>query len=118
MPSIFRKRGEPEEITPYPALEDDAEATGIEPLKALAQFEKAHKLDPNMPIDELNDVDTALATGNAEKGLEIEQALMEDNSPYPEVRRETPPRPREPVSRWDGQAEGKGQMRNSFKSLT
>ncbi|KAI8209324.1 Sexual differentiation process protein isp4 [Colletotrichum sp. SAR 10_76] len=86
MPSFFRKRGEPEEITPYPALEDDAEATGIEPLKALAQFEKAHKLDPNMPIDELNDVDTALATGNAEKGLEIEQALMEDNSPYPEVR--------------------------------
>ena len=33
----------------------------------------------------LNDVDAALATGNAEKGIEIENALMEDNSPYPEV---------------------------------
>lgn len=42
-------------------------------------------MDPNLPIDELNDVDAAIATGNAEKGIEIEHALMEDNSPYPEV---------------------------------
>jgi hypothetical protein len=82
----FRKRGSQEEIMPIPADGIDAEASGIEAMNTLAAFEKAHKLDPNLPIDELNEVDAALATGNAEKGLEIEHALMEDNSPYPEVR--------------------------------
>lgn len=85
MPSIFRKRHETEEITPIPGPLE-AEASGIDKLQHLQQFEKMHKLDPNMPLDELSDVDAAIATGNAEKGLEIEHALMEDNSPYPEVR--------------------------------
>lgn len=85
VPAIFRKRHEIEEITPLPAP-TEAEASGVDKLQHLAEFEKAHKLDPNMPLDELNDVDTAIATGNAEKGIEIEHALMEDNSPYPEVR--------------------------------
>lgn len=84
MPSIFRKRHEAEEITPVPAPVD-AGSSGDHYLHHLQQFEKAHKLDPNLPIDELNHVDAAIATGNAEKGIEIEHALMEDNSPYPEV---------------------------------
>ncbi|KAL6698383.1 OPT oligopeptide transporter domain-containing protein [Trichoderma pleuroticola] len=85
LPSIFRRRHEPEEITPIPGpLEQDL--PGMQHLQHLQQFEKAHKLDPNLPIDDLNDVDAAIATGNAEKGIEIEHALMEDNSPYPEVR--------------------------------
>jgi hypothetical protein len=88
VPSIFRKRHEAEEITPLPdPLEAEAVATGvgIEHLKHLREFEKAHKFDPNFPIDELTDIDAAIATGHAEKGIEIEHALMEDNSPYPEV---------------------------------
>jgi hypothetical protein len=87
MVNIFRKRGEQEEITPYPSTLQGvtADASGLEVMNILARFEKAHKLDPNLPIDELNEVDAAIATGNAEKGLEIEHALMEDNSPYPEV---------------------------------
>lgn len=84
VPSIFRKRHEVEEIMPIPG-ELEGNSSGVDHLKHLAAFEKAHKLDPNLPIDELNDVDAALATGNAEKGIEIEHALMEDNSPYPEV---------------------------------
>ena len=84
VPAIFRKRHEVEEITPISGP-IEAEASGVDHLKHLAQFEKAHKLDPNMPIDELTDIDAAIATGNAEKGIEIEHALMEDNSPYPEV---------------------------------
>lgn len=83
--SIFRKRHEAEEITPIPGPLE-VEASGIDRLQHLEQFEKAHKWDPNLPIDELNDVDAAIATGNAEKCIEIEHALMEDNSPYPEVR--------------------------------
>lgn len=85
-PKFFRKRGEAEEITPVSGpMEAQAEASGIDHFKSLREFEKNHKLDPNLPIDELNDVDAAIATGNAEKGIEIEHALMEDNSPYPEV---------------------------------
>lgn len=87
VPNIFRKRHEVEEVMPVSGpIEGDA--TAIAHLKHLRAFEKAHKLDPNMPIDELTDVDAAIATGHAEKGkgFEIEQALMEDNSPYPEVR--------------------------------
>ena len=85
-PNFFRKRGEPEEITPVSGpIEAQAEASGVDHFKHLREFEKLHKFDPNLPIDELNDVDAAIATGNAEKGIEIEHALMEDNSPYPEV---------------------------------
>lgn len=84
--NIFRKRHDAEEITPVAGpLEGDS--SGIEHLKQLYQYEKAHKLDPNLPIDELTDVDAAIAMGHAEKGIEIENALLEDNSPYPEVRK-------------------------------
>jgi hypothetical protein len=74
-----------EEITPIPGP-PEGEATGVEKLDRLRYFEKMHKLDPNLPIDDLNDIDAAIATGNDEKGIDIEHALMEDNSPYPEVR--------------------------------
>lgn len=87
MPSFFRRRHEPEDVTPLPAPGDTVEVSGLEHLKSLEQFEKkAYKLDPNLPLDQLNELDAAIATGNAEKGMEIEQALMDDNSPYPEVR--------------------------------
>jgi hypothetical protein len=85
VPTIFRKRHDIEEITPITGPME-GESSSVDKLQHLATFEKAHKLDPNMPLDELNDVDAAIATGNAEKGIEIEHALMEDNSPYPEVR--------------------------------
>jgi hypothetical protein len=61
----------------------EGDSTGFASLK---QFEKMHRLDPNLPLDELEEVDIALDTANVEKGAEIEQILAEDNSPYPEVR--------------------------------
>ncbi len=59
--------------------------TGFDVLESLKHFEKMHHLDPNLPLDELIEVEAALNTSNAEKGVEIEQVLVEDNSPYPEV---------------------------------
>ncbi|KAI0835526.1 small oligopeptide transporter [Hypoxylon sp. FL0890] len=83
----FRKRAVAEGVTPASISSSEAvEATGAEALNTLKHFEEQHRLDPNLPIQELKDVDTALATGNAEKGVEIETALLEENSPYPEVR--------------------------------
>lgn len=54
-------------------------------VASLRQFEKMHRLDPNMPMDELEQIDAAIRQGNAEKGVEIEHLIVEDNSPYPEV---------------------------------
>lgn len=84
--SLRRRRGD-ENVVPdmEGSIEGsmEAESTGFASLK---QFEKMHRFDPNLPLDELEEVDNALNTDNVEKGAEIEQILAEDNSPYPEVR--------------------------------
>jgi hypothetical protein len=88
MVSFFRNRGRREEITPdgdYAEGSPDGQTTGIDALNTLKHFERQHHLDPNLPLDELNEVDAALANENAEKGVAIEQVLVEENSPYPEV---------------------------------
>lgn len=82
----FRKRRRVEEVKPDSASNElDAETSGVQALNTLRNFEKMHRLDPNLPIDELNEVDAIIAGGDAEKGVEAEQVLVEDNSPYPEV---------------------------------
>jgi len=86
-PRIFgllrRRRDEEDVVVPDMDGSFEGESSGLESLK---HFEKMHRLDPNLPLDELEEVDIALNTHNAEKGAEIEQILAEDNSPYPEVR--------------------------------
>ncbi|OAA61604.1 small oligopeptide transporter [Niveomyces insectorum RCEF 264] len=83
----------PEMLDPAKSADTTAAtASGVSPVSGaqvlgnLKQFERRHHLDPNLPIEELDDVDNALHTGNAEKGLAVEQGLIDDNSPYPEVR--------------------------------
>ncbi|KAK4168649.1 putative oligopeptide transporter [Cladorrhinum sp. PSN259] len=80
---LFRRRRDEENVSADVDGSFEAESSGLESLK---HFEKMHRLDPNLPLDELEEVDIALNTQNAEKGAEIEQILAEDNSPYPEVR--------------------------------
>jgi hypothetical protein len=83
----LRRRREDENVVPDMEGSTEgsmeADSTGFASLK---QFEKMHRFDPNLPLDELEEVDIALNTDNVEKGAEIEQILAEDNSPYPEVR--------------------------------
>jgi hypothetical protein len=57
-----------------------------EAAKNLKTFKRFHQLDANLPIEELDAVEDALKVGDAEKEVAIERALLEDNSPYPEVR--------------------------------
>jgi hypothetical protein len=83
----FRRRHEAEQVIYDMPSPDGGEYMVDGTMNTLKQFEKMHHLDPNLPIDELNEIDTVLNAGNAEKGIEIEQVLVEDNSPYPEVRR-------------------------------
>ncbi|KAK1758619.1 OPT oligopeptide transporter protein-domain-containing protein [Echria macrotheca] len=80
---LFRRRRHDEDVVPDL---DDGSLEGADSLSSLKQFEKMHRLDPNLPLDELDEVEVALNSSNVEKGAEIEQILAEDNSPYPEVR--------------------------------
>ncbi|KAK0628567.1 putative isp4 protein [Bombardia bombarda] len=84
---IFRRRHHDGDV--MPDIDDgslDGDDPSFETVSSLKQFEKSHRLDPNIPLDELDEVELALNSANAEKGAEIEQILAEDNSPYPEVR--------------------------------
>lgn len=39
-----------------------------------------------LDIDKLDNIDEALASGNAEKEAAIDESLIQEDSPYPEVR--------------------------------
>ncbi|KAH6896503.1 OPT family small oligopeptide transporter [Thelonectria olida] len=79
------------------APESDAVTTGIEvgesatPQADLAQFRKSHKWDPFLDIQKLDDVDNALQTGDLEKEAAVQETLIEEDSPYPEVRASVSP---------------------------
>jgi hypothetical protein len=67
---------------------DRVNASGIETDDALAQlkkFEKLHKWDLHLPQEQLDDVHGVLESGDVEKEVAVERALLEENSPYPEV---------------------------------
>lgn len=86
----FRRRHQAEDVTPDRFTPDeesymDGDLAAMDALNTLKEFEKLHHLDPNLPLDELIEIDNAINGANPEKGIEIEQILVEDNSPYPEV---------------------------------
>ncbi|KAI5867752.1 small oligopeptide transporter [Durotheca rogersii] len=64
---------------------EGGETASTQALHTLRHFEEQHKFDPNIRIQDLNDVDTVLAAGDTEKCIEVETALLEQDSPYPEV---------------------------------
>lgn len=55
-------------------------------LNHLKEFVETHQLDPNLPLEELAEIEEILTSGNIEKGIKTEKAYLEDDSPYPEVR--------------------------------
>ncbi|KJZ69609.1 hypothetical protein HIM_10997 [Hirsutella minnesotensis 3608] len=83
------------------ASPDTAESTGAEILPAtsadhnpdreLRRFKKQHKWDPFLDNEKLENIDDALASGNAEKEAAIDESLIQEDSPYPEVRASVPP---------------------------
>jgi hypothetical protein len=63
-------------------------ASGIDvenSVDQLKKFKKLHKWDPNLPIEQYIGVNAVLEAGDVEKEVAVEQALLEENSPYPEV---------------------------------
>lgn len=62
------------------------EAIEINPEAGLKKFKQLHKWDPFMDIGKLDAADEVLRTGDLEKEAAVETSLLEEDSPYPEVR--------------------------------
>lgn len=58
-------------------------ATGLDQLK---KFKKTHQWDYNLDVDQIEGVNKVLESGDAEKEANYEHALLEEDSPYFEVR--------------------------------
>lgn len=56
------------------------------PAANLKKFRKLHQFDPFLDLDKLDKVDDVLAAGDPEKEAAVEEQLIIDDSPYPEVR--------------------------------
>ncbi|KAI1755875.1 OPT family small oligopeptide transporter [Xylaria castorea] len=59
---------------------------GIETPDTLKRFEHQHHFDPNLPTDEIELMDASLTRSDAEKSVNVEANVVEDDSQYPEVR--------------------------------
>lgn len=92
----WRKKGASVQETPV--VTDGAEiptegvASGVdrstpnEGALELEKFQKAHKWDLYMDTDRLDIVDAVVASGDVEKEAALEESLLEEDSPYSEVR--------------------------------
>jgi len=80
-----------------PEVLEGAESTGAEVLpnmsesatqerRNLGRFKSQHQWDPFLDIEKIDAVDAGLASGDIEKQTAIEDSLIADDSPYPEVR--------------------------------
>jgi hypothetical protein len=75
-------------------VETEAVSSGVDILPGdqvnveseLRNFRKQHRWDPFLDIDKLDNIDEALASGDAEKEAAIDESLIQEDSPYPEVR--------------------------------
>lgn len=102
----FRKRGTGPAVTEgevsEPQLDSEGKAiptatghsTGVdsdeinisEGTDQLKKFKATHQWDYNLDYDAIEGVNKAVESGDAEKGAVLEQTLLEENSPYFEVR--------------------------------
>ncbi|POR31920.1 Sexual differentiation process protein isp4 [Tolypocladium paradoxum] len=77
------------------AVEADADEAppGVvgNPTKELRNFRRQHKWDPFLDNDKLETIDSALDSANIEKQAAVDESLIQENSPYPEVRSSVPP---------------------------
>jgi len=65
---------------------DDAAFTVESGVDQLKKFKAAHQWDYNLDADEIQAVNNAVDSGDVEKEANFEHALLEEDSPYFEVR--------------------------------
>ena len=57
-----------------------------DPTQELKAFRRQHKWDPFLDNEKLETIDDALASENMEKQAVVDETLIQEDSPYPEVR--------------------------------
>ncbi|ROV96080.1 hypothetical protein VPNG_09161 [Cytospora leucostoma] len=90
----FRHKGSDRPVSEGQATGGDAspvEAIDINPEAGLKKFKKLHKWDPFMDIGKLDAADEVLRDGDTEKEAVVETSLLQDDSPYAEVRASVKP---------------------------
>ncbi|CAG8975038.1 hypothetical protein HYALB_00011701 [Hymenoscyphus albidus] len=65
---------------------EGSDPTAVTIQAELKNFQAEHKWDPNLPEEERVAIDQALEGGDIEKKAAVEVHLLEEDSPYPEVR--------------------------------
>ncbi|KAI0440012.1 OPT family small oligopeptide transporter [Xylaria telfairii] len=82
--TMFRSRrrvAAERDLTPEASSSD-----GIATPDTLKRYGQHNHLDPNLPTDEIELMDASLPRSDAEKGINAEANVVEEDSPYPEVR--------------------------------
>ncbi|KAH8647162.1 OPT oligopeptide transporter protein-domain-containing protein [Xylariales sp. PMI_506] len=84
------------DLRPYPTELDDLGASSgaaievhgeiVHPEIDLRKFRRLHRWDPFIETEKLESVEAALRSGNIYKEAAIEESLLIEDSPYPEVR--------------------------------
>ena len=84
----FRGKAAEQPVTAVTEADGSSSAVDISaaPQADLKKFRKLHTFDPYLDIDKLEAVDNVLETGDIEKEAAVEEQLIVDDSPYPEVR--------------------------------
>jgi len=85
--SILRK-GDDTTVVQSTAYESNADASEdvANADVHLRRMKAQHKWDPFMDYDKIDAVDAALATGDVEKEAAVEESILQEDSPYLEVR--------------------------------
>lgn len=66
--------------------ENTAETSGAQARQELENFRKQHKWDPFLDNEKLDTIESAIHSDNAEKAMAVDETLIQEDSPYPEVR--------------------------------
>lgn len=89
--SKFSKKSEVSEVA---TSVDRAESHGDDVAHAdfhLRRMKDQHRWDPFMDHDKIDAVESAIASGDPEKEAAIEQSILQEDSPYLEVRSSVSP---------------------------
>ena len=57
-----------------------------DPTRELSRFKKQHQWDPFLDNEKLDTIDNALESENVEKQAIVDETLIQEDSPYAEVR--------------------------------
>ena len=64
----------------------DGDNTATEARDELKNFRKQHKWDPFLDNEKLDTIKSAIGSDNVEKAIAVDESIIQEDSPYEEVR--------------------------------